>query len=542
MVTQKAGNSALFIFIIFAVFAHILIAANSANDLVKKGLRANELQQQIEYFQKATEVDPSHMMAWFHLGKAKNRLGNGEEAENALQRALRLSPDNIDSQIKAELIQELAEAYTQQGKYEEALQSQLYLLTLIDDPHNRALIFSAIGESYTQLGKYERAMDAFNQAVSIEPIISALIDESVQYARKMHANQKLIEHGDSLINVGNYKAALHIYTRLDSMMPGNDQIRAKIQEMRQLLSQQPERTSPDASIAMQKGDTTRTIRRDHSVPVQRDIEAVPVDEIELIDPKADSLFNLAERYINNDDWTGARKILLDLKNTYPNDSRADRRLKEVEMTLQTADKLQTVTTYYMEGSERMKYKDWFGAIISFEKAKVLYPDYRDIDSLLEVAKNNLIEQQRKMLLAAESVQPVQPSSHHDWYVVGIVLSALFVPFILAVIISPEVRARIYMLQGNYYRACQLYERMIKRHPEKTRVYITLANIYLMKQRTDEQALKIYVNALQAELDMATKTKIAALVESEKEKSNGMVSADMQQIVDALKEDIHKLGQ
>jgi hypothetical protein len=80
-----------------------------------------------------------------------------------------------------------------------------------------------------------------------------------------------------------------------------------------------------------------------------------------------------------------------------------------------------------------------------------------------------------------------------------------------VILSPTVRARFHVLRGNYAAGARIYEKILARHPQRVKLCLPLANLYLLLGRRDEAALKIFKTILQLNLAAPNRDEINAIV-------------------------------
>ena len=90
--------------------------------------KVDKNEEAIEYFEKATRLDPSSYVAWGNLGNSFARLFRKEEAENALKKALAIRPDKINYRHS------LATVYSMMGKHGNAIKE--YDNILLFDPNN----------------------------------------------------------------------------------------------------------------------------------------------------------------------------------------------------------------------------------------------------------------------------------------------------------------------------------------------------------------------------------------------------------------------
>ena len=67
--------------------------SHSAEILGKSG----KYQEAIEHFDKAIELDPNYVDAWYNKGVVLDNLGEHEEAIECYDKALELDPNNADA-------------------------------------------------------------------------------------------------------------------------------------------------------------------------------------------------------------------------------------------------------------------------------------------------------------------------------------------------------------------------------------------------------------------------------------------------------------
>ena len=116
--------------------------------------------------------------------------------------------------------------------------------------------------------------------------------------------------------------------------------------------------------------------------------------------------------------------------------------------------------------------------------------------------------------------------------IGAVLSLFLIPTGIALLIVPTTRAKLFLIQGNYPKAALIYESILMKKPNKVKLYPLLANIYLMLNRLDETARKVYdltrqmdINPrLRQRLDELTNKKLINNIES---KDNDIESLEQQ---------------
>jgi tetratricopeptide (TPR) repeat protein len=147
--------------------------------------------------------------------------------------------------------------------------------------------------------------------------------------------------------------------------------------------------------------------------------------------------------------------------------------------------------------------DWMQAVAALERLETLQPDYRDVVERLAQARAHLNR---------GASGPVAPAGNSTSLQIGGALAAFVMLSLLgAVIFSPTVRARYYLWRHDHAAAAQIYESMLHRHPSRVKYYSTLAYIYLLQGRRDEQAVKVYQIVLQLNLHVHNREEINSIM-------------------------------
>jgi tetratricopeptide (TPR) repeat protein len=108
---------------------------------------------------EALELDPESGVAHRLHGRVNNQLGKVDEAIEAYRRAIQI--DNED----AWAINNLALIYIDQGRYDEALPALARAVELRDDI---AVFFNNLGMALEHAGQFRAATDAYDRAVSLD--------------------------------------------------------------------------------------------------------------------------------------------------------------------------------------------------------------------------------------------------------------------------------------------------------------------------------------------------------------------------------------
>ena len=165
-----------------------------------------------------------------------------------------------------------------------------------------------------------------------------------------------------------------------------------------------------------------------------------------------------------------------------------------------------VDSLYQAGLAAFESNDWMQALVAFEKVQLLQPNYRDIVDRLAEARAHIEIAKRPAVVAKTG-----ENGGKALYVGGVLAALVLLPLIGAVVFSPAARARLHLMRGDYVAATQIYEHLLARHPDRVKLYPTLANIYLFMGRRDDSAVKVYKMVLQLHLTTNKRDEMSAIV-------------------------------
>ncbi len=168
-----------------------------AGELCRKGFRFSvngQDQKALQYFKKATEIDPNSTTAWYGLGYCYAGKHCHNDAIAAYKQAIRTDPTNEISHFH------LGNYYHQLGRFDEAIESYKKVVSINPGFEaayvNLGVIYSKIGQlmdgkeafqnvvrinpaaskahfhigvSYSKLGQYPQAIEAYKKAIDTDP-------------------------------------------------------------------------------------------------------------------------------------------------------------------------------------------------------------------------------------------------------------------------------------------------------------------------------------------------------------------------------------
>lgn len=164
-----------------------------------------------------------------------------------------------------------------------------------------------------------------------------------------------------------------------------------------------------------------------------------------------------------------------------------------------------VDSLYYVALKFLQQNDWRQAVVTLEKLRILAPDNSEVSRLLAQARMNL-----SFASAEMASVDVSNDTRKILTTTGAVLAAILLPFVFIFVFSPSVRARLHLLMGDFHRASRIYERVLTQKPTRVDLYPALANIYLLSGRRDENAMKVYKTVLQLDLPFQNREQINAV--------------------------------
>jgi Tfp pilus assembly protein PilF len=116
----------------------------------------------IDYFEKATKIDPNFSDAYNNLGFAYEKLGQFETAISFYKKAL----SNVLYPTPEKAFISMGNSFYRLGKYEDAIHS--YKEAIKRDP-DLSLPYLRMSLCYNSMGRYGEAATAMTQAINLDP-------------------------------------------------------------------------------------------------------------------------------------------------------------------------------------------------------------------------------------------------------------------------------------------------------------------------------------------------------------------------------------
>ncbi len=504
-----------------------------------------------KYFMQAYTAKPNatpealKLKLLYELSFATQKQGKWAEAEEALRGAEALAKDDLS---RAQILLHLGRILYEQGRYQDALielnkgrdlpsdfQPQFQqLIAQSEDMLNMERLYNE-AESAKAAGDLRRARSLYQQIYAhnkdfrnVAQRLSEL--DSILTVETSKKNlQTSLAQADEYLKQGKIELAVALLEELAAKNPEPD-LQKKLQSAREALRRkqledQLQRDYTSGVNAMRfrnwaaavyffekivNADPNFRDARRRLQRAQRELEN------QNLDNALKQYYANGVQALKEGDYQKAANALGKVANINPDYLDVQQLLARVEAAQKqsateangqnfgTSDT--QLDSLYQEALALMDENSWEEALVVLEKIRLIDPGYRDALDLLATARARLATSAAP---GAAKKGTSKASSPLLWSVLFFSLVAL--PAVGAYIFLPGVRARYYLMRGNYLAAAQVYERMLERNPGKIQVYKALADLYLLTGRRDEQAMKVFKMVMRLNLDTPKQEEINALL-------------------------------
>jgi tetratricopeptide (TPR) repeat protein len=523
-----------------------VVAAQSQNqravDFFSLGLQEKDPQKKIAAYARAIELDAQFVEALYNIGLAYIQVQDYLHAEQFLQRAFSAKPERTKNEAKLKIAHELARVEGQLGKVKE---QETYLRSakqLATEATMQAAIIWELGNLLFARGRLEEALSEFLEGQRLNSAKTAEFVSRAQQMEKEIERYELYTQAQNYAAGGNIELAISKYEILLQEAGDYKDARAKQQILREQLEEKQvaeklESEYETGRAALRAKDWARAILAFEKVmehtPDFRDARRRLREAQSGLE--RESTANILARYyaegvaamgqsdlgralaalekVQNMDagYRNTASLLAEIKNTLAQQAQASDSSAPAAITL-------NLDSLYQAAARAQEGLDWVQAMLILEKLQILQPRYRDTPARLAHVQKQI--QQR----SAAASTPQEAAG--QWRTIaGVLATIVALPALGFIMFSPSVRARYFMLRCDYMAAAQIYEKILTRHPQRTRIYPALANLYLLLGRKDERALKVFKTILQLNLATPHRDHMNAIV-AEHFLSEGRTDSDV----------------
>ncbi len=485
-------------------------------------------------FRQALACDPAGLKADdrlrinYELGMTLKRLNRTTEAISALQIAKGLARQ-VDT--RAAVLYELGRTKVEVGDFDGAMNEFNEGLAL--NSNRQAAFESAIqnirtireletkyaqGIRLLNNGQYDEAITVLTQVINANPDYKDARQRLAEAQRQREARPKTDSLADAYargigyMQRSDWSNALAALKQVERANPNYKDVKAKLAEAQTRLDESLQqevydKIYNDAMNEYRKGNYVSAVMMLEKVrewnPNYKNTDRTYRDAQSKLNREGEEsvknrYYTQGKTYMKAGDWGSAVAVLRQLKSLDQNYRDVQFLLQQAQDSLAYQTKMTQLGSLYAEAMNHFNQGNWLDALIVFEKVQEIDSNYLDIAEKI-VSVQSMLNQTSSASAKKRAESHEGQRSRPKWIWIGAVLFALVVPVAVAFTTVPTARARWLLLQGNYLKAATIYESILMRKPDKVKLYPQLANIYLMLNRADETAYKVYDTALKLDI-------------------------------------------
>lgn len=499
-----------FAFLCLSLCAGSLSAQTTSSDWFRKGLDTASAAERVQAFERAVQIDPDYIEAYFYLGLAYKNAARFDDAEIALGKAYYKNPYGLNDDIKLRILLELGTVQTVLGKSEDASETFLTARNLAGgSPDLKGRVLYELGRIYLQLEHYEAAIEELQHGKTLLPQNTSLFDKAIAEARQKKSVYDKYVKGISLLKTRRYGEAVAAFQTVVALQSDFKDIQSKLEEARRgrSASAQPARSVTARRDPRPRAQPKKAVIDDVAQNYRRGVAALQKREWAAADmeEKSKQLYERGMAYIAAREWRAALTAFKELRNLNPGYKDVNAELTKIKIALTVKQSTSAIDSAYQSGLLALQNGDWLQAVVAFERVGMQQADYKDVNRKLADAKFNLARK------TGQATTKKSASSSKTILWVGVTVALFLLPAIWALIFIPGLRAHLLLLQGQYQRAAEIYEQILEKRPEKVKLYPILANIYLLEDRRDEASIKIFEAILKLNMLTNKRDEITSLV-------------------------------
>jgi len=379
---------------------------SSAIRWFNKGVREKDDTKRIEAYEKAIEYDPHFVEALYNLGLVYKRKQDYPKAEQFLLRAANAWSDKTKTELKFQILRDLALTYRRGEKFKDSEATLLRARQLALSPEMRARIDFELGRLLYEQGRYQEAISELNKGKTATLENRELFTNLIKLAEEAIALQQLYETAEQQRASGKLREAKSLFEHVKAKNPGFKDVVTRIAELDSLLRAQEEASSLAASFERAQklaaeGNLQQAVLAYESI-LQRagDYQDARARLQGLRDQlkQAERLSELEREYLagmaalDARDWT---KAIVAFEKVRDSDRRfrdVGERLAQAKSGLARESAANVTARYYAEGIDALNRNDLTTALVALQEVYKIDPTYREVAALLESVESALLQQ------------------------------------------------------------------------------------------------------------------------------------------------------
>lgn len=548
--------------------------SQTAREWFERGVNSQNANEKIVAYKRAIALDSSLVEAYYNLALAYKNKGDQGSVQQILTTGFMRYANQMDKNLKIKILYELGISAKKQENYnssEEALEAAINLTV---EEKLRSAMLLELGRVCLLSGKFDKALLHFNRGKELASLSEKeQFDKGIEMVRSARQTEDIYQQAVTATNRGDFDGAVRDYERVLALNPNYKDAASRLEQARQngkrsTDEQQVGTVYQEALALLNAKNYSEAVQKLKQVlaknPNYRDARAKLAEAEQSLEGKAreesiEKDYAEAMQALRRGNYPEAMVLLDRVRRVDSNYRDVNARYAEASSNLNKQDMRSTITKFYQQGVSAYDAGNYADAVSAFNRVQALADNFRDTDKLLAEAQTRLkatlggndeaaayynqgLEEMAKgeflpAVIAFEKVQMLnpnyknvverladaksllkksnQPSEERKGggllATIGLALGLLLVPLVGIFALSPEMRARVLMLQGKYNNAIKIYESMLKRNPGKVRLYMTLANIYMLEKRQDDRAVKTFEMVLRLNMDTEHYDKIIAIL-------------------------------
>ena len=403
--------------LLVVLIASSLQAQSTSREAVKwfnNGLKERNDSKAIEAYKKAIELDGNFIEALINLGMRYKIVGELNEAEVYLQRALTTQPDKITDDLKFKVQFEIANIYLRkndlaayEAKVEEARQAtqNQALLATLSFEHGRYLY---------QKQRYREAIAELQRGLRANPANKQYFENLIDLAQKAQRVEGLYARATTEETNNKLQTALSLYQEIMAISPEFRDVSKRVAALENKLDAQRHAQNLTQMYAQaleydNRGELGAAIALYENLfksnPDYEDVRVrLRVAKNRLNANHRDQ--ELAGRYseamqaMRSDNLTRAIVLFEEIVKQAPDYRDTGRQLDMAKKRIENKTAEAVVQRYYQDGVSDLLRGENLPALNAFKKVAAIDPDYKDVAEKISEAESRLFD-------AVEAAQKTQ---------------------------------------------------------------------------------------------------------------------------------------
>lgn len=208
-----------------------------------------------------------------------------------------------------------------------------------------------------------------------------------------------------------------------------------------------------------------------------------------------SYYEHAKQSIQNEDWILANTVLSKLIEMDANYQDVQQMRTLVQEKINEMNKDFDLNKLYNDGENLIRNAKWVEAILVFQKVQAQNPNFKDVNLKLQFAK----EQHEKSQQFTQKQSQIESNGHSMGLIWTFLIFIILLSPVILYFTNQGFRGRVFLLLGRHNQGQRIYEKLLDTGVMSDQLCLSLLHIYLIENRRDSFAIKIYERVLRLNL-------------------------------------------